>query len=56
MQESAEQEVPMLQVKNLNIYHKKDLRPLAANLSFTLNDGDRAAIIGEEGNGKSTLL
>lgn len=56
MQKSAEQEVPMLQVKNLNIYHKKDLRPLAANLSFTLNDGDKAAIIGEEGNGKSTLL
>lgn len=46
----------MLQVKNLNIYHKKDLRPLATNLSFTINDGDRAAIIGEEGNGKSTLL
>ncbi len=46
----------MLQVKNLNVYHKKDLRPLAANLSFTINDGDRAAIIGEEGNGKSTLL
>lgn len=46
----------MLQVKNLNIYHKKDLRPLAADLSFTVNDGDKAAIIGEEGNGKSTLL
>ncbi len=46
----------MLQVKNLNIYHKKDLRPLATDLSFTVNDGDRAAIIGEEGNGKSTLL
>ena len=46
----------MLQVKNLSIYHKKDLRPLAADLSFTLNDGDKAAIIGEEGNGKSTLL
>lgn len=46
----------MLQVKNLSIYHKKDLRPLASNLSFTLNEGDKAAIIGEEGNGKSTLL
>ena len=46
----------MLQVKNLNIYHKKDLRPLVSDLSFTLNDGDRAAVIGEEGNGKSTLL
>ena len=46
----------MLQVKNLTIYHKKDLRPLVSGLSFTLNDGDRAAVIGEEGNGKSTLL
>ncbi len=46
----------MLQVKNLNVYHKKDLRPLVTDLSFTLNDGDKAAIIGEEGNGKSTLL
>lgn len=46
----------MIQVKNLNIYHKKDLRPLVTDLSFTLNDGDRAAVIGEEGNGKSTLL
>lgn len=46
----------MLQVKNLNISHKKDLRPLASNLSFTLNNGDKAAIIGEEGNGKTTLL
>ena len=46
----------MLQVKNLTIYHKKDLRPLVSDLSFTLNDGDKAAVIGEEGNGKSTLL
>lgn len=46
----------MLQVKKLNIYHRKDLHPLVSDLSFTLNGGDRAAIIGEEGNGKSTLL
>lgn len=46
----------MLQVKNLSLYHKKDLRPLLRELSFTLNDGDKAAIIGEEGNGKSSLL
>lgn len=46
----------MLQVKNLNIYHKKDLRPLASDVSFVLNEGDKAAVIGEEGNGKSTLL
>ncbi len=46
----------MLQVKGLNLYHKKDLHPLAEELSFVLNDGDKAAVIGEEGNGKSTLL
>lgn len=46
----------MLQVKNLSITHKKDLTRLVDGLSFVLNPGDRAAIIGEEGNGKSTLL
>ncbi len=46
----------MLQIKNLTITHKKDLRELIRNLSFTLNPGDKMAIIGEEGNGKSTLL
>lgn len=46
----------MLQVKNLTIVHKKDLVPLVEGLSFTLAPGARAAVIGEEGNGKSTLL
>lgn len=46
----------MLQIKNLNITHLKDNRVLLQKLSFTLNAGDKAAIIGEEGNGKSTLL
>ncbi|MBP3521092.1 MAG: ABC-F family ATP-binding cassette domain-containing protein [Oscillospiraceae bacterium] len=46
----------MLQVKNLTLTHRKDLTTLIENLSFTLNPGDRAALIGEEGNGKSTLL
>lgn len=46
----------MLQVKNLTIVHKKDLTPLVEGLSFTLAPGARAAVIGEEGNGKSTLL
>lgn len=46
----------MLQIKNLTITHTKDLRKITENFSFTLNDGDKAAIIGEEGNGKSTLL
>ncbi len=46
----------MLQIKNMTITHKKDLRPLVRDLSFTLNPGDKAAMIGEEGNGKSTIL
>ncbi len=46
----------MLQVKNLTITHIKDNRVLLQDLSFTLNAGEKAAIIGEEGNGKSTLL
>ena len=46
----------MLQVKNVSITYKKDLRELVSELSFVLNDGDKCAIIGEEGNGKSTLL
>ena len=46
----------MYQVKNLTITHKKDLTTLVEGLSFTLAPGDRAALIGEEGNGKSTVL
>ncbi len=46
----------MFQVKNLTVTHKKDLTTLIEGLSFTLSPGDRAAVIGEEGNGKSTLL
>ncbi|MBR2045024.1 MAG: ABC-F family ATP-binding cassette domain-containing protein [Agathobacter sp.] len=46
----------MLQIKNLTITHIKDARVLLQDLSFSLNAGDKAAIIGEEGNGKSTLL
>ncbi len=46
----------MLQIRNLTVTHNKDLRKITENFSFTLNVGDKAAIIGEEGNGKSTLL
>lgn len=46
----------MLQIKDLTISHKKDLRTILENFSFVLNPGDKAVIIGEEGNGKSTLL
>lgn len=46
----------MLKIQNLTITHKKDLREIVKDLSLTLNPGDKAALIGEEGNGKSTLL
>ena len=46
----------MLQIRHLQVTMKKDLRPLLEDLNFTLQPGDKAAIIGEEGNGKSTLL
>ena len=44
----------MLEVKNVDIV--VGTRYLIKNLSFVLNKGDKLAIIGEEGNGKSTLL
>ena len=50
------EETEMIQIKNLTATHKKDTRTLFENLSFTLEKGDRMAVIGEEGNGKSTLL
>lgn len=46
----------MMQIRNITITHKKDLRNLIEGFYFVLNEGDKVAIIGEEGNGKSTLL
>ncbi|MBR4344308.1 MAG: ABC-F family ATP-binding cassette domain-containing protein [Lachnospiraceae bacterium] len=46
----------MFQIKNVTLTHKKDLRTILDNFSLVLNDGDRAVMIGEEGNGKSTLM
>ncbi len=46
----------MLQIQNLTITYKRDLRVLLRNFSYTLNKGDKTVLIGEEGNGKSTLL
>lgn len=51
-----EEVIYMLQVKQISVMHKKDFRYLVKDISFTLNPGDKAAMIGEEGNGKSTLL
>lgn len=46
----------MLQVKNLTIRHRKDLRTILQDFTWALNPGDKAVVIGEEGNGKSTFL
>ena len=46
----------MLQIKSLTITHRKDLRTIIQDFDFVLNRGDKAVLIGEEGNGKSTLL
>ena len=46
----------MLQIKKLNMIHKKDLRVILSDFNLVLNAGDKAVIIGEEGNGKSTLI
>lgn len=44
----------MLEIKNLSISIND--RYLLKGLDLVLNKGDKLAIIGEEGNGKSTLL
>lgn len=46
----------MLQIKGLHLTHKKDLRVILQKFDLVLNYGDKAVIIGEEGNGKSTLM
>ena len=46
----------MLQIKDLTITHRKDFRIILEKFNLTLNDKDKAVIIGEEGNGKSTLM
>ncbi|MBO4653146.1 MAG: ABC-F family ATP-binding cassette domain-containing protein [Lachnospiraceae bacterium] len=46
----------MFQIKNVTITHNKDLHTILQNFSLVLNDGDRVVMIGEEGNGKSTLM
>jgi len=46
----------MLSVRHLSVTHLRDLKELIHDLSFTVSGTDRLAVIGEEGNGKSTLL
>ena len=46
----------MLTIDGLSITHRRDLREILNNFSLLLGPGERAVLIGEEGNGKSTLL
>lgn len=46
----------MLQLQHLTITHQHDLTVLIKELSITIQTGDKVAIIGDEGTGKSTLM
>ena len=46
----------MLELKNICITLTQTGRKLFDNFNFTLNAGEKAVVIGEEGNGKSTLI
>ncbi|AEF83873.1 ferrichrome transport ATP-binding protein FhuC [Treponema primitia ZAS-2] len=45
----------MIDIKNL-YYHYKKTKPILQNFNFRLDAGDRLAILGNNGVGKSTLL
>ena len=44
----------MLQIQHVSLVHRKDLRTIVDDVSFSLQPGDKAVVIGEEGDGKST--
>lgn len=46
----------MLEFNKVSIILKKDNRPIIKEFTFVLHHKEKIAIIGEEGNGKSTLL
>ena len=46
----------MLQLTNISINMLRDNKTIIEGLNLVVNDGEKAALIGEEGNGKSTLL
>jgi ATPase subunit of ABC transporter with duplicated ATPase domains len=45
-----------MQITDLTVTLSKNLKTIISGFTFTLNPGDKAVIIGEEGNGKSTLI
>lgn len=46
----------MLEINQLSIHHLKDSKPIITDLHLIVNPGEKLAIIGEEGTGKSSLL
>lgn len=46
----------MIQARNITITIDRDQKTVVEDFSFTVPRGRKAALIGEEGNGKSTLL
>ena len=52
----SEMGIIMLQINSLTLMHRKDFRVILEDFHLVLNNGDKAVIIGEEGNGKSTLM
>lgn len=44
-----------MEIRNLNVTTLNG-RPVLKDVSFFVNEGDKLAVIGEEGNGKTTLL
>ncbi|MBJ7540220.1 ABC-F family ATP-binding cassette domain-containing protein [Streptococcus sp. SL1232] len=46
----------MLNINQLSITNLKDSKQMIADLNLIVNSGEKLAIIGEEGTGKSTLL
>lgn len=46
----------MLQIHHLTLAHRKDLHILIKDFNLVINRGDKIVLVGEEGNGKSTLL
>ena len=54
--EKARRYMSILEIQKLTLTVRESGRTLLRDFSLTLSPGDRAAVIGEEGNGKSTLL
>lgn len=46
----------MIELQDITITSLADNRCLLRDFKFSLNEWDKVVIIGEEGNGKSTLL